>query len=136
MRVVRRQEVAYVLVGGGNTALGMALTVLWLKVLGPAWPPAMAVVLAYCVSLLAAFVAHRRLVFRVRGTVLRDFWRFVLVNAGGLLLNTAGVQLVVGVLRLPRIPATLAVMAAVAAASFLGHRHFSFRRGVPSRELT
>ncbi|MCM6778314.1 GtrA family protein [Nocardia sp. CDC159] len=128
LRLLRRQEIAFAVVGVGNTALGMVLTVLWLKVLGPGWPPAAAVVLAYCVSIVFAFLAHRTLVFRVRGHVLRDFVRFVLVNSGGLLLNAAGVQLAVGVWRLPETPATVVVMGLVAVVSFFGHRHFSFRR--------
>ncbi|RDI65676.1 GtrA family protein [Nocardia pseudobrasiliensis] len=128
LRLIRRQEIAFAMVGVANTVLGMALTVFWLKVLDDRWPPAVAVVLAYCVSIVFAFVAHRTLVFRVRGQLLRDFLRFVLVNSGGLLLNTVGVQLAVGVWRLPETPATVAVMGLVAVATFFGHRYFSFRR--------
>ncbi|MCX4094403.1 GtrA family protein [Nocardia sp. alder85J] len=128
LRLLRRQEIAFAAVGGGNTLLGMVLTVFWLKVLGPSWPPAAAVVLAYCLSILAAFVAHRTLVFRVRGHLWRDFARFIVVNSGGLLLNTVGVQLAVGSLHLPDTPATVVVMGVVAVASYFGHRYFSFRR--------
>lgn len=129
-RVVRRQEVAFAAVGVANTLLGMVMTVFWEAVLGRSWPPAVAVALAYAVSIVFAFVAHRRLVFRVRGHVVRDFVRFVLVNSGGLVLNMAGVQLAVGVLRLPETPATVFVMGLVAVAGYFGHRHFSFRRSV------
>jgi putative flippase GtrA len=128
LRLIRRQEIAFAAVGAANTLLGMALTVLWLRVLPDSWPPAVAVVLAYCISIVFAFVAHRTLVFRVRGHVVRDFARFVLVNSGGLALNAAGVQLAVGVLRLPETPATVVVMGLVAVVSYAGHRYFSFRR--------
>ncbi|WP_342213890.1 GtrA family protein [Nocardia wallacei] len=128
LRLIRRQEIAFAAVGGVNTLLGMVLTVVWLKVLPDSWPPATAVALAYCITIVFAFVAHRTLVFRVRGHALRDFVRFVLVNSGGMLLNMAGVQLAVGVLDLPETPATVVVMGLVAVASFFGHRHFSFRR--------
>jgi putative flippase GtrA len=128
LRVIRRQEVAFAAVGVANTLLGMVMTVVWEAVLGHAWPPAVAVALAYAVSIVFAFVAHRSLVFRVRGHLVRDFVRFVLVNSGGMVLNMAGVQLAVGVLHLPETPATVVVMALVAVASYFGHRHFSFRR--------
>ncbi|WP_231387086.1 GtrA family protein [Nocardia sp. BMG111209] len=128
LRLLRRQEIAFAAVGAGNTLLGMALTVFWLKVLGSDWPPAVSVVLAYCLSILAAFVAHRTLVFRVRGHLWRDFGRFIVVNSGGLLLNTVGVQLAVGTFDLPATPATVVVMGLVAVASYFGHRYFSFRR--------
>jgi putative flippase GtrA len=118
VRAVRRQEVAFALVGACNTLLGMGLTVAWLAVLGDAWPPAVSVVLAYGMGIVVAFVLHRTLVFRVRGRVLRDFAGFVVVNSGGLLMNTV----------LPRIPAAVVVMGLVAVASFFGHRYISFRR--------
>ncbi|WP_411156307.1 GtrA family protein [Nocardia beijingensis] len=127
-RVVRRQEVAFALVGACNTLLGIGLTVAWLAVLGDAWPPAVAVVLAYAVGIVVAFVLHRTLVFRVRGRVLRDFAAFVVVNSGGLLMNTVLLSLAVTVLRLPRIPSAVVVMGLVAVASFFGHRYISFRR--------
>lgn len=133
MRVVRRQEVAFALVGACNTLLGIGLTVVWLAVLGAAWPPAVAVVLAYAVGIVVAFVLHRTLVFRVRGRVLRDFAAFVVVNSGGLLMNTVLLSLAVSVLRLPRIPSAVVVMGLVAVASFFGHRYISFRRKPQAR---
>lgn len=132
-RVVRRQEVAFALVGVCNTLLGIGLTVAWLAVLGDAWPPAVSVVLAYCLGIVIAFILHRTLVFRVRGRVLRDFAGFVVVNSGGLLMNTVLLSLAVAVLHLPRIPSAVVVMGLVAVASFFGHRYISFRRRPEAR---
>lgn len=131
MRLVRRQEIAFALIGGFNTVLGIGLTVVWLAVLGDAWPPAVALVLAYAVGIAIAFVLHRTLVFRVRGHLLRDFAGFVAVNSGGLLMNMVLLSLAVSVLHLPRIPAAVVVMALVAVLTFFGHRHISFRRRPP-----
>ncbi|WP_406273833.1 GtrA family protein [Nocardia sp. NBC_00881] len=128
LRVVRRQEIAFAMVGVVNTALGMVLTVMWLAVLGDRVPAAVAPPAAYSISVVVAFVLHRTLVFRVRGHLARDFGAFVAVNSGGLLLNMVLLQLAVSVLHLPRITAAVVVMALVAAASFFGHRHISFRR--------
>ncbi|MEW1738925.1 GtrA family protein [Nocardia beijingensis] len=128
LRLVRRQEVAFAVVGMVNTGLGMALTVLWLAVLGDRAPAALAPALAYAVSVVVAFVLHRTLVFRVRGRAARDFVAFVAVNSGGLALNMVLLQLGVSVLHLPSIPSAVGVMALVAGASFFGHRHISFRR--------
>lgn len=128
LRAVRRQDVGFALVGVFNTAFGMALTVFWLAVLGDSWPPAVAVVLAYAIGVVTAFVLHRTLVFRVRGRVLRDFLGFVAVNSGGLLLNIVLLSLAVQVLHLPRIPSAVVVMAVVAVTTFFGHRFISFRR--------
>lgn len=127
LRVVKRQELAFALVGGFNTLLGMALTVAWLTVLGDG-RPGLAVVLAYAISTTVAFVLHRTLVFRVRGHVLRDFIAFCGVNSGGLLLNVVLLELAVTVAGLPAAPASVVVMGLVAVLSFFGHRYISFRR--------
>ncbi|WP_067719990.1 GtrA family protein [Nocardia yamanashiensis] len=132
LKLVRRQEIAFALVGGFNTVMGMAFTIMWLAILdGPVSTDvaaALSVPLAYCVSLPIAFVLHRTLVFRVRGQVLRDFIAFVGVNLVGMLLNTALLWFAVSVLDLPKNLSAIAVMALVAVGSFFGHRHISFRR--------
>ncbi|WP_272944296.1 GtrA family protein [Nocardia brasiliensis] len=128
LRVVRRQELAFAVVGGFNTALGIGMTVVWLAVLGDNVPPSVAVAAAYAVSIAVAFVLHRTLVFRVRGHLLRDFLRFVAVNSGGLLLNMVLLELAVSVWHFPDKPAAVVVMGLVAVASYFGHRHISFHR--------
>ncbi|MEU4711387.1 GtrA family protein [Nocardia salmonicida] len=132
LRVVRRQELAFALIGGFNTVLGIVLTVAWMAVLGDSVPPAVAVALAYSIGLVSAFVLHRTLVFRVRGHVLRDFLGFVVVNSGGLVLNMALLSLAVSVFGLPRMPSAVVVLGLVAVGSYFGHRHISFRRGTDS----
>jgi uncharacterized protein YbaR (Trm112 family)/putative flippase GtrA len=129
--MARRQEIAFAMVGVVNTALGIVLTVTWLAVLGHRVPAAVAPAAAYSISVVVAFVLHRTLVFRVRGHLVRDFLAFIAVNSGGLLLNMVLLQLAVSVLHLPSIPSAVVVMALVAAASFFGHRHISFRRAMP-----
>ncbi len=127
LRIVKRQELAFAIVGGFNTLLGMALAVFWLGVLGDG-RPGLAVVSAYAVSTLVAFVLHRTLVFRVRGRLLRDFVAFCGVNVGGLVLNVVLVELAVTGLGFPAAPASVIVMGLVAVLSFFGHRYISFRR--------
>ncbi|MFE7717615.1 GtrA family protein [Nocardia rhizosphaerihabitans] len=127
LRIVKRQELAFAIVGGFNTLLGMALAVFWLGVFGDG-RPGLAVVAAYAVSTVVAFVLHRTLVFRVRGHLLRDFVAFCGVNVGGLVLNVILVELAVTGLDFPAAPASVIVMGLVAVLSFFGHRYISFRR--------
>ncbi|GAB0101504.1 hypothetical protein JMUB6875_04680 [Nocardia sp. JMUB6875] len=136
LRLVRRQEIAFALVGGFNTLMGMVLTIFWLTVLGDSVSKdvaaALSVALAYAVGMVIAFVLHRTLVFRVRGHVLRDFIAFCGVNAVGMVLNMVLLQLAVSLLHAPAKPAAVVVMGLVAVASFFGHRHISFRRTTDS----
>ncbi|MEV0029363.1 GtrA family protein [Nocardia sp. NPDC050793] len=128
LRIVRRQEIAFAMVGIVNTGLGIALTVMWLAIFDGRVSAALAPPAAYSISIVVAFVLHRTLVFRVRGRVVRDFFAFVAVNSGGLLMNMVLLQAAVSLLHLPSIPAAIGVMGLVAVASFFGHRHISFRR--------
>ena len=130
LRLVRRQELAFAVVGAVNTAMGIGLTIGWLWVLGDAVPPSVAVAAAYATGVGIAFVLHRRLVFRVRGRVLRDFAGFLAVNSGGLVANALLLELAVTVLGFPRTPAAVVVMGTVAVGSYFGHRYISFRRPV------
>ncbi|MEV6774563.1 GtrA family protein [Nocardia sp. NPDC051030] len=132
LKLVQRQEIAFALVGGFNTLMGMVLTIAWLTVLNGVVSKnvaaALSVALAYAVGMVVAFVLHRTLVFRVRGRVLRDFLAFVGVNSVGMVLNMVLLQFAVSVLHAPAKPAAVVVMGLVAIGSFFGHRHISFRR--------
>ncbi|MGW4245656.1 GtrA family protein [Nocardia sp. NPDC004722] len=136
LRLVRRQEVAFALVGGFNTLMGMVLTIAWLSILGDMVSKdvaaALSVALAYAVGMVIAFVMHRTLVFRVRGHIVRDFLAFVGVNLVGMVLNMILLQLSVSLLHAPAKPAAVVVMGLVAVVTFFGHRHISFRRTTDS----
>ncbi|MBF6351580.1 GtrA family protein [Nocardia flavorosea] len=116
------------MVGVVNTAMGIALTVAWLALLGDSVPPSVGVVAAYVTGIGVAFVLHRRLVFRVHGQVLRDFLGFAVVNCGGLAANAVLLEVAVSLFGFPPAPSAVVVMGAVAAGTFLGHQYISFRR--------
>ncbi|MEX0429643.1 GtrA family protein [Nocardioides sp. DS6] len=128
LALLRRREVAFLLVGGTNTLLGLAaftaLYYLWgdtLHYLG-------SLVLAYAVGIIVGFVLHRRFVFRVEGNVLVDLLRFTSVQVTSLALNAALLPLMVEVVHLPVVPAQVVSLALVVVASYFGHLLFSFRR--------
>jgi hypothetical protein len=87
LRVVKHQPIAFAIVGVANTAIGYGLFVIWTLILDNKDLYQVAVIGAYSISVLIAFVLHRTLVFRVRGHVARDLGAFIVVNSGGLVLN-------------------------------------------------
>lgn len=68
LRIVKHQPIAFALVGVVNTAIGYGLFVIWMLALGNDNLYAVALIGSYSISVLIAFVLHRTLVFRVRGT--------------------------------------------------------------------
>jgi putative flippase GtrA len=128
MRLVKNQGLAFLLVGGFNTALGTAWFIVWQLAVGDRLGYHFAIVAGYLCNVLCAFAMYRYLVFRVRGHLLRDLWRFVVVNFGAFAINMALMTLAVSVFGFPPIPAQIVITAVTATASFFGYRDFSFSR--------
>lgn len=135
IRLLRDQRVAFLVVGGINTVVGFALFIACSETVGRLADhrfgalagSVVTLVIAHVLSVLFAFVMHRRFVFRVRGHVLRDLVRFwsVYLTAGAINLVALPVLVEMG---LHRIPAQAIIIAATTFLSYFGHRRFSFRR--------
>ncbi|KAF0260032.1 GtrA-like protein [Clavibacter michiganensis subsp. michiganensis] len=133
--LLRDERVAFLLVGGFNTAFafllfaglaataGLSLDAAGLPLLGSLVPLAG----SYAVAVLVAFALYRRLVFRVRGHVLRDLARFVSVYAVSITLNAVSLPVLVA-LGVPRLIAQALIVVVITLISYVGHRWFSFRR--------
>ena len=127
LRVVRDQRVAFLAVGAFNTAFGYLLFAMLLLLLGHRLY-LVALLCAYIVSVLLAFVLYRFLVFRVRGHVLRDLWRFVTVYLFALAVNFVTLPLLVELVHLPVLVAQAMIVLVTSLMSWMGHKHYSFRR--------
>jgi putative flippase GtrA len=136
-RLIRDQRVAFLLVGGANTAIGAVWFVffLWLFPKGTAGYLG-ALLCAHVAAVLCAFVLYRRFVFRVRGHVLRDLARFELVNLSVLGFNFATLPVLVEVLGWPVLPSQFAIAGVTVVYSWFAHHGFSFRRSPVELRLT
>lgn len=128
-RLIRDQRVAFLIVGGTNTAIGALWFTLFLWLFsGEPLGYMSALLCAHVCAVLCAFVLHRRFVFRVTGHVLRDLARFELVNLSTLAFNSAMLPLLVEVFGWPVLPSQFAIAGVTVVYSFFAHRGFSFRR--------
>ncbi|MDI6943137.1 GtrA family protein [Microbacterium barkeri] len=138
LRLIRDRRVAFILVGGINTAVGFLWFTLFSALFRAAlpdagwpdagWPVFAIIACAQVTSMLSAFVFLRTLVFRVRGHLWRDFWRFVLVNAVNAMLNFVVVPALIAWLNWHEILAQLLFTVIVAIISWFAHSRFSFHR--------
>ena len=128
LRLVRDQRVAFLVIGGVNTLIGLGWFLLFHRLVGGVVGYLGTLLLAHVCSVLCAFVLHRRLVFRVRGNVLTDLGRFELVNLGGLGLNAVALTFFVEVAGLPVVLSQVLATVFSVVGTYLGHRTFSFRR--------
>ncbi len=128
LTVVKDQRVAFLIVGGVNTAVGFVCFAGFLALLGQRLY-LVALVCAYVVATLIAFVLYRYVVFRVRGHVLADLWRFITVYLSQLGVNFVLLYLLVDVAKLrPVLLVQACITIVTALMSWVAHKNFSFRR--------
>ncbi|OBJ55181.1 GtrA family protein [Mycobacterium asiaticum] len=135
IRIIRDQRVAFLVVGVFNTIIGFAIFIAASETVGhfvdqrygEVAGSVVTVIVMHVLSVLSAFVLHRRFVFRVRGHVFRDLLRFwsVYLTAGAINLIALPVMVELGV---ARIPAQVIIVAVTTLLTYFAHRHFSFRR--------
>lgn len=123
-----RREVAFLVVGGVNTLVGLLAFAVLERTLGDTIGYLGALVLAYAVGIAVGFVLHRRFVFKVRGQVLVDLVRYVGVQAVALGLNAAILPVLVEAAHLPVLPAQVVALGLVVVTTYFGHALVSFRR--------
>jgi putative flippase GtrA len=131
-----REIVRFVIVGGWNTVLGYGLFAGSNYLLTGRIPHAymVACVIANVIAITVAYVGHKFITFRTRGNYLREYLRLYVVYGAtallGLALLPAAVALIgLFVHRASYVPyiAQAALMPINVAASFIGHKRFSFR---------
>lgn len=127
-RILTDQRSLFLMVGAANTLFATLLFAGLVLLFGPSVPSVVSLVIAWLVSLLSGFFAHRLLVFRVEGHMLRDLLRYAGVNYLSLLINAGALTLLSDVLGLPPIPVQVGIVCFVIVFTYVGHRSFSFRR--------
>jgi putative flippase GtrA len=127
-RLWRDERIAFLVVGGVNTVVGVAIFIAFTYVLRDRIGYMGVLVCSYAVAIVCAFTLQRTLVFRVRGHLLRDLARFTVVQLGALGVNAVLLPLLVEVAGVPVIPAQVIAVAISVVLTYTGHKLFSFRR--------
>jgi putative flippase GtrA len=127
----RREQLLYLVVGAWNTVFGYAVWALLQFLLGERLHYLLIVLIAWPIAVLNAYHGYRYLVFRSRGSILREFPRFSLVYVAALLANLVLLPIALRVLPLNIYVVQALLMALVVICSYLAHKSFSFRTGRP-----
>jgi putative flippase GtrA len=135
LRVIRDQRVAFLVVGGINTAFSYVCFAVLLLTVGQRWHYLVVLTVNHVISVLFAFVLHRFVVFRVRGHVLSDLWRFETVYLVALAVNFVLLPLLVEIAHMHVLWAQTLIVLVTSVMSWVGHKNFSFRRSPSSEGL-
>jgi putative flippase GtrA len=125
----RREQLLYLAVGGWNTVFGYGVWALLQYLLGNHLHYLLVVVLSWPIAVLNAYLGYRFIVFRSRGSVLREFPRFSLVYLATLVANLMLLPIALLVLPFSIYFIQALFTAVVVVCSYLGHRYYSFRGG-------
>lgn len=132
MRFLRRcladQRLLFLIVGGTNTAFSTVLFIALVLLLGRRVPSSVCLGISWTISLVLAFFAYRIFVFRVKGRLLLDFFRYAGTSVTALIVNMALLAIFADTMRWPAIPVQLVITAIVIIFTYFGHKHVSFRR--------
>ena len=123
------QRVRYLAVGGWNTVSSYLFFVILQLAFGEVVHYLVLLVVSMVLSVVQAFVLHRRFVFRATdGHWPGQLLRFSQVYAGAFAVNLALLPVLVEVVGLPVIVAQGVLVVTTVTASFVGHRRWSFGR--------
>jgi putative flippase GtrA len=124
--VQRREQVLYLVVGGWNTVFGYGIWALLQLILGQHLHYLIVVLIAWPIAVLNAYVGYRLVVFRSRGSILRELPRFSLVYVVTLLINLVLLPIALRVLPFNIYVTQALLTVVVVIGSYLSHRSFSF----------
>jgi putative flippase GtrA len=125
----RREQVLYLVVGGWNTVFGYGVWALLQALLGDRLHYLVIVLIAWPIAVLNAYIGYRYVVFRSRGSVLREFPRFSLVYLVTLAVNLVLLPVALNVLPFNIYMVQALLTAIVVGSSYLSHRYYSFGAG-------
>ena len=125
----RREQLLYLVVGGWNTVFGYTVWALMQYLLGNRLHYLVVVVLSWPIAVLNAYLGYRFIVFRSRGSVLRELPRFSLVYLATLLVNLALLPIALSVLSFNIYVIQALFTALVVICSYLAHKYYSFSGG-------
>ncbi len=124
-----REQLLYLVVGFWNTVFGYAVWAVMQYLLGDRLHYLAIVLLSWPIAVLNAYLCYRYIVFRSRGPIRRELPRFSMVYVASLLATLVVLPIALHVLPLSIYVIQAAFTAILVVASYLAHKHFSFRGG-------
>lgn len=133
LKLLGSEKTRFLVVGAINTLISYLLFVLFFWLSGRS-NYFLAYLLSFAIALLIGFSLQRIFVFRVKGQLLLDFLRYSLVQFVSFAANAALLTFLVELLFFDPLIAQALSLGLTVTASYLAHRHFSFRRKTSSKE--
>ena len=126
-----QQKINYLLVGGWNTVFGYCAFLSLYYLLNQYIHYVFLLMLSNILSVTNAYIGYKIFVFKTKGNYLREYVRFYMVYGVALILNLILLPLAVELLRVDPPSAQGVILWFTVVISYLGHKHFSFKKHTP-----
>ncbi len=125
--LLANEKVRFLIIGGVNTVVGYLLFAFFYWILGHE-QYLLAYIVSYVFALFSGFALQRVIVFKVKGQLLLDFFRYTIVQLGSFGVNLVLLPLLVEVFLVTPLLAQAIALFITVVGSYFAHRYFSFHR--------
>jgi putative flippase GtrA len=123
-----REKINYLVAGTWNAAFGYSSFVILYFLFSARVHYMFLWVISNVLSITNAYISYKFFVFRTKGNYLREYLRFYVVYGSSMLLGFVLMPISVEVFHVHPAIAQAGIMAITVVISYLGHKHFSFKR--------
>jgi len=122
-----RSKIMYLLVGGWNTAFGYGSFVLLYYFLSARIHAAVILTLSYILSITNAYIGYKIFVFKTKGNVMREYFRFYVVYGGAYVINLVFLPVFMRYMMLNAYVSQAVITVFVVVGSYIMHKNYTFR---------
>jgi putative flippase GtrA len=122
-----KQKIRYLIIGGWNTVFGYGVFAGLYFWLSGSVHYLLILSLSYIINITNAYVGYKLFVFRTKGNILREYFRFYLVYGVSFVVNLASLPFLLEILHLNMYVAQALITIITVIGSYVLHKNFSFK---------
>jgi putative flippase GtrA len=125
--VKHRAKIIYLVVGGWNTLFGYCSFALLYYLFSGKIHATYILTLSYVLSISNAYAGYKIFVFRTKGNILREYFRFYFIYGGAFVVNLLLLPVLMNVLLLSAYVSQAAITMFTVVGSYVFHKKFTFK---------
>ena len=123
-----RSKILYLIVGGWNTVFGFGAFALLYHLCSDWIHTTVILTFSYILSITNAYICYKIFVFKTKGGVIREYFRFYVVYGGAFMINLVLLPVLMNVLILSAYMSQALITIMTIVGSYIMHKRFTFNR--------
>ena len=125
-----KEKIAYLLTGGWNTLFGYGSFALLYYLFSHTLHAVVILTLSYIIGITNSYIGYKLFVFKTKGNILKEYFRFYVVYGGSYLINITTFPFLVFYLKINPYVAQIIITGIAVVSSYLFHKNYSFKDSV------